>query len=62
MAKGMREKFLRDGTFSFSQMSRAELARAMPWRENVCNKTNVFVQPDEQSRACSSYAMAKKRL
>ncbi len=22
---------------------------------------NVFVQPDEQSRACSSYAMARKR-
>ena len=24
-------------------------------------KTNVFVKPNEQNRACSSYAMARKR-
>jgi len=25
-------------------------------------KTNVFVKPNEQSRACASYVMARKRL
>ena len=26
-----------------------------------CFSTNVFVKPNEQNRACSSYAMARKR-
>ena len=36
-------------TFSLSQMSRAALARAMPWRENDCWKqTNVFIKPSAE--------------
>ena len=33
--------------FSVSQMSNAELARALPWRENE-GEVNVFDKPDEQ--------------
>ena len=34
---------VKKGRFSLSQMSRTELARVMPWRENVpCNGTNDF--------------------
>ena len=29
--------------------------------QNRCFSTNVFVKPNEQNRACSSYAMARKR-
>ena len=29
-------------------------------RTFACYQTNVFVKPDEQNRACSSYAMARK--
>ena len=51
-------------TFSLSQMNNVELARTLPWRENALfeeREKNVFVKPNEQCRACSNIAMARKR-
>ena len=51
-------------TFSLSQMNNAELARTLSWRENALfeeREKNVFVKSNEQCRACSNIAMARKR-
>ena len=41
----------------------ARLARRLaPNNGNEPTKTNVFAKPNGQSRACASYAMARKRL
>ena len=50
-------------TFSLSQMNNVELARTLSWRENALfeeREKNVFVKPNEQCRACSDIAMARK--
>ena len=49
---------------SLSQMNNVELAQALSWRENALfeeREKNVFVNPNEQRRACSSIVMASKR-
>ena len=62
--------------FSISQVCRAKLAWAMPWRENLHGVnirshaacmiyeprivTKIFDKPNEQSQACLGYAMARK--
>ena len=54
----------REKTFSLSQMNNVKPARTLSWRENALleeREKNVFVKPNEQCRACSNIAMARKR-
>ena len=45
-----------------SQMSKAKLALALPWRENALfEEKNDFDKPNEQSKACFNFAMVRKR-
>ena len=44
--------------FSVSQMSNAELARALPWRENE-GEVNVFGKPEDQ-RELARFGLARK--
>ena len=51
-------------TFSLSQMNNVELVRTLSWWENALfeeREKNVFVNPNEQCRACSNIVMASKR-
>ena len=51
-------------TFSLSQMNNAELALTLSWREYALleeREKNVFVNSNEQRRACPNIVMARKR-
>ncbi len=47
-----------------SQMNNVELVRTLSWRVNALfeeREKNVFVNPNEQRRACSNIVMVSKR-
>ena len=46
----------------YAAVSRIPSEAAVGRRVQGSVKRNVFVKPNEQSRACASYAMARKRL
>ena len=52
------EKTKAKPTFLVRQMSNAELARALPWRENE-GEVNVFGKPEDQ-RELARFGLARK--
>ena len=53
---------LKDRTFLSSQMGRANLDWAMPWRKNVCRRRTFLLSQMGRAMLARNYALAKKLL